>query len=124
MKRTILAMLVLLFILLLPVKVSAATALFDTAVSKEEANGWTSVLYVNNVAFPLVHTCVDVSSGLVTCTAQIPPAAMGTPPFLQEGPQTFEVSFKTATGQESSRSLPVLLFLPSRPLPPAQLKVQ
>lgn len=95
-----------------------ATVLFDaqTGTTAATANSWTSVLYVNGVAFPMVQTCTGTT--LVTCSAPLPAIAAALTPL---GTQTFEVTFKDVVLGESPRSGP---FGRIRPAAPSNLRIQ
>lgn len=119
MKRT-LAILLLIIGFAVPVTAQTATVIFDaaTGTTAATANGWTSVLYVNNTAFPMVHTCALVGA-VVTCSAPLPNITAALTPI---GTQTFEVSFKDVVlNVESSRSGP---FVRIRPAAPLNLRIQ
>lgn len=117
LKHLVASLLLLLLCLVLPAQAQAATVLFDTTATVAEANGWTSVLYVNNVAFPLVHTCALIGT-TVTCTATVPAAALLTPPLTATGAQRFEVTFVDSVLGESPKSIPLFLTRPVAPINP------
>lgn len=118
MKRIILAVC---FVLVLApgAHAQAATVLFDAAAGTTvaTANSWTSVLYVNGTAFPMVHTCAIVGAA-TTCSAPLPNITAALTPL---GSQTFEVTFKDAILGESLRSGP---FVRVRPAAPSNLRIQ
>lgn len=96
-----------------------ATVLFDaaTGTTAATANSWTSVLYVNGVAFPLIHTCT-LAGTVVTCQSPLPNITAALTPL---GTQTFEVTFKDVILGESPRSAP---FARIRPAAPSNLRIQ
>lgn len=97
----------------------AATVMFDAAAGTTvaTANTYTSVLYVNGTAFPMIHTCALVGT-VTTCTAPLPNIAAALTPI---GTQTFEVTFKDVILGESARSGP---FVRIRPAAPLNLRIQ
>ncbi len=118
MKRLFLA-LVLALLVHVP-SAQAASVLFDVpGVTVADANGWTSTLYVNGTAFPLVHTCALVAT-VVTCTATLPAIASALVPGLA---QTFEVDlFDPILNLRSAKTLPP--FIRNRPTVPTNGRFQ
>jgi hypothetical protein len=120
MKRLIYALAVLFVVLAAaPARAQVATVLFDaaTGTTVATANSWTSVLYVNGTAFPMVHTCAIVGT-VTTCSAPLPNITAALTPL---GTQTFEMTFKDAILGESLRSAP---FVRVRPAAPSNLRIQ
>lgn len=102
-----------------PVFAQTTTVAFDAAAgtTPATANSWTSVLYVNGTAFPLVHTCATVGT-TTTCTATLPNISAALTPV---GTQTFTVTFKDSVLGESPQSLPLVKV---RPAAPVLLRIQ
>lgn len=111
--------LVLALFLVVATPARAASVLFDVpGASVADANGWTSTLYVNGTAFPLVHTCA-VAGPLVTCTATLPNIAAALVAGLA---QTFEVDlFDPVLSVRSAKSIP---FIRNRPAVPTSGRFQ
>lgn len=116
--KTILIMMLGALLLASVATAQTATVLFDaaTGTTAATANSWTSVLYVNGVAFPMVQTCTGTT--LVTCQAPSPNITAALTPL---GTQTFEVTFKDVILGESPRSGP---FARIRPAAPSNLRIQ
>lgn len=111
------AMLLSLF-LLAAVPARAASVLFDVTGTVADANGWTSTLYVNGTAFPLVHTCALVAT-VVTCTATLPNISTA---LVAGSAQTFEIDlFDAVLNIRSPKSVP---FIRNRPTVPINGRLQ
>jgi hypothetical protein len=115
---------VILFVLValslsVPAYAQVATVAFDaqTGTTAATANSWTSVLYVNGTAFPLVHVCTLVGT-TTTCTAPLPNITAALTPV---GTQTFTVTFKDSVLGESPSSSPLVKV---RPAAPVLLRIQ
>ncbi len=100
------------FVLCLSASAQAASVLFDVSGTVADANSWTSTLYVNGTAFPLVHTCA-LAGSVVTCTATLPTITSALVPGLA---QTFELDlFDPVLNIRSVKSVPFIRNRPSVP---------
>lgn len=107
-----------------PVFAQAATAIYTYPATTPAATvqGYTAVLYVNNVAISLTDTCVlttTVTPNVNTCTATVSMSAI-TAALTASGQQTFEVTLADGI-LESARSVPFVL---TRPSVPSSVRIQ
>lgn len=101
------------------VDAQAASVIYDfpSTTPLATVQAWIPTLYVNNIAFPMTHTCVTVGP-LQTCTATLPNIATALTPT---GSQTFQITVKDAVLGEGAKSLPLVL---ARPLVATGLRIQ
>lgn len=119
MRKLLLFTIAAVLVLMVRADAQTATVLFDaqSGTTPATANTWTSVLYVNNVAFPMTHTCAVVGTA-TTCQAPLPNISAA---LTAVGTQTFEVTFKQGVLGETARSSPFVLV---RPAAPSNLRIQ